>query len=211
VRKPAIRPTRAIRASCRAGAASGHATAPQPSSVLNSRRFIANSVPGVLNASAGIFSARVQADGCPNWVKMRNPHCEQMFSALLPKSDVIRQRSSWATSITARAVGHPAEGKAPRPQHSHRVVFFELMLSIGVDRINRVMVPNGISAALYFEAILLQKAASHEGYQAALALVRYRATSFAISPKFLDRSATSASLPWNSSSSSGVSGSESFE
>jgi hypothetical protein len=68
VRKPAIRPTRAIGASCRAGAASGHATAPQPSSVLNSRRFVANSVPGVLNASAGIFSARVQADGCPNWV-----------------------------------------------------------------------------------------------------------------------------------------------
>ena len=37
---------------------------------------------------------------------MRNPHCEQMFSALLPTSDVIRQRSSSATSITARAVGH---------------------------------------------------------------------------------------------------------
>ena len=53
-----------------------------------------------------------------------------------------------------RGVGHPAEGKAPRPQHSHRVVFFELMLSIGVDRINRAMVPNGVSAALYFEAIL---------------------------------------------------------
>ena len=70
MRKPAIRPTRAIRASCRAGAASGHATAPQPSSVLNSRRFIANSVPGVLNASVGIFSARVQADGCPNWVTL---------------------------------------------------------------------------------------------------------------------------------------------
>jgi hypothetical protein len=32
VRKPAIQPTRAIGASCRAGAASGHATAPQPSS-----------------------------------------------------------------------------------------------------------------------------------------------------------------------------------
>jgi len=57
---------------------------------------------------------------------MRNPHCEQMFSALLPTSDVIRQRSSWATSITGRAVGHPAEGKALRPQHSPRVVFFEL-------------------------------------------------------------------------------------
>jgi hypothetical protein len=55
VRKPAIRPTRAIGASCRAGAASGHATAPQPSSVLNSRRFVANSVPGVLNPSVGIF------------------------------------------------------------------------------------------------------------------------------------------------------------
>jgi hypothetical protein len=36
---------------------------------------------------------------------MRNPHCEQMFSASLPTSDVIRQR--WATSITARVVGHP--------------------------------------------------------------------------------------------------------
>jgi hypothetical protein len=58
--------------------------------------------------------------------KMRNPHGEQMFSALLLTSDVIRQRSSWATSITARAVGHPAEGKALRPQHSPRVVFFEL-------------------------------------------------------------------------------------
>ena len=41
-------------------------------------------------------------------------------------SDVIRQRSSWATSIAARAVGHPAKGKALRPQHSPRVVFFEL-------------------------------------------------------------------------------------
>ena len=43
---------------------------------------------------------------------MRNPHCEQMFSALLPTSDVIRQRSSWATSITARAVGHCTCGTA---------------------------------------------------------------------------------------------------
>ena len=62
-----------------------------------------------------------------HWVNMRNPRCEQMFSALLPTSDVIRQRSSWATSITARTVGHPAEGKALRPQHSPRVVFFELV------------------------------------------------------------------------------------
>jgi hypothetical protein len=57
---------------------------------------------------------------------MRNPRCEQMCSALLPTSDVTRQRSSLATSITARAVGLPAEGKALRPQHSPRVVFFEL-------------------------------------------------------------------------------------
>jgi hypothetical protein len=32
--------------------------------------------------------------------------------ALLPTSDVIRQRSSWATSITARVVGHCACGTA---------------------------------------------------------------------------------------------------
>jgi hypothetical protein len=36
---------------------------------------------------------------------------------------VIRQRSSWATSITARAVGHPAEGKALQPQHSPSMSF----------------------------------------------------------------------------------------
>ena len=63
---------------------------------------------------------------CPKWVNMRNPRCEQMFSALLPTSDVFQQRSSWATSITARVVSHPAEGKAPRPLHSPRVVFYEL-------------------------------------------------------------------------------------
>jgi hypothetical protein len=57
---------------------------------------------------------------------MRNAHCEQMFSALLPRSDVIRQRSSWATSITARAVGHPAEGKRCYRSNRLRVVFFEL-------------------------------------------------------------------------------------
>jgi hypothetical protein len=39
----------------------------------------------------------------PTWVNIRNPHREQMFSALLPTTDVIRQRSSWATSIIARA------------------------------------------------------------------------------------------------------------
>jgi hypothetical protein len=55
------------------------------------------------------------------WVNMRNPHCEQMFSALLPNNGRYWQRTSWATSITARVVGHPAEGKAPRPQHSPRV------------------------------------------------------------------------------------------
>jgi hypothetical protein len=90
VRKPAIRPTRAIRASCRAGAASGHATAPQPSSVLNSRRFIANSVPGVLNASVGIFSARVQADGCPNWVTNGLMQCNTplLFDHLVDAGDV---------------------------------------------------------------------------------------------------------------------------
>jgi hypothetical protein len=47
-----------------------------------------------------------------NGVNMRNPHCEQMFSAFLPTTDVIRQRSSWATSITARAVGHRTCGTA---------------------------------------------------------------------------------------------------
>jgi hypothetical protein len=57
----------------------------------------------------------------PAWVNMRNPHYEQMFSALLPNNGRYWQRSSWATSITARVVGHPAEGKAPRPQHSPRV------------------------------------------------------------------------------------------
>ena len=47
-----------------------------------------------------------------------------MFSALLPTTDVIRRRSSWVISITARAVGYPAEGKVLRPQQSPRVVFF---------------------------------------------------------------------------------------
>jgi hypothetical protein len=41
------------------------------------------------------------------------PLCSQQRS--------FRQRSSWATSITARVVGHPAEGKkASQPQHSPR-------------------------------------------------------------------------------------------
>jgi hypothetical protein len=60
---------------------------------------------------------------------MRNPHCEQMFSALLPTTDVIRQRRSSATSITARVVDHPAGGKAPRPQRSPRVVFLNSAFS----------------------------------------------------------------------------------
>jgi hypothetical protein len=50
-------------------------------------------------------------------VNMRNPHCEQMFSALLPTSDVIRQR--WATSITAQVVGHP---RAPLRTRFHHLV-----------------------------------------------------------------------------------------
>jgi transposase len=36
---------------------------------------------------------------------LRRTQCEHMFSALLPTTDVIRQR--WATSITARVVGPP--------------------------------------------------------------------------------------------------------
>src|SRR5580700_1788238 len=71
------------------------------------------------------------ADGLFKQLKkaMRNPHCEQMFSALLPTTDVIRQRRSSATSITARVVDHPAGGKAPRPQRSPRVVFLNSAFS----------------------------------------------------------------------------------
>jgi hypothetical protein len=58
------------------------------------------------------LSANVCREPFPLRVNMRNPHCEQMLSALLPTTDVIRQRSSWATSITARAVGHCTCGTA---------------------------------------------------------------------------------------------------
>jgi hypothetical protein len=46
---------------------SGHAAAVPPSSVTNSRRFIANSVRDALNPSVSNFSAQVQAVGCPTW------------------------------------------------------------------------------------------------------------------------------------------------
>jgi hypothetical protein len=44
----------------------------------------------------------------PLWVKMRNPHCEQMFSALLPTSGVIRSVVHGRLRLPHGPVGHPA-------------------------------------------------------------------------------------------------------
>jgi hypothetical protein len=56
------------------------------------------------------------------------------------RADVFRYAPNIGRYSAAQFMGivsHPAEGKAMRSLHSPRVVFFELMLSIGVDRINQ--------------------------------------------------------------------------
>jgi len=87
---PAMKPIRLGRPLCCARAASGHATAQLPSSVMNSRRFIANSAPDALNLSVSNFSAQVQAIRMSEMGQTRKSALVAAMSAFPPIATKLR-------------------------------------------------------------------------------------------------------------------------